>query len=58
MIIPSQATLNPGDEGPPDAPGVDEDTCRRCHGNGTLDSGEDCPDCGGLGLIQHGIGGG
>ena len=29
--------LNPGDEAPPDAPGVGEDICRACHGTGKVE---------------------
>lgn len=49
--------LNPGDEGPPDAPGVGEDTCSACHGTGKVD-GERCAVCGGTGKVLQGIGGG
>lgn len=49
--------LNPGDEGPEDAPGVGENLCRACNGTGRLEGGE-CPTCGGTGIIEEGIGGG
>lgn len=29
--------LNPGDEGPPDAPGVGEDPCGVCRGTGMVE---------------------
>ncbi|HEX7933648.1 MAG TPA: hypothetical protein VF573_11330 [Paraburkholderia sp.] len=49
--------LNPGDEAPPDAPGVGEDICRACHGAGTVE-GIQCAVCGGTGKVLQGIGGG
>jgi hypothetical protein len=49
--------LNPGDEGPPDAPGVGEDTCAACHGTGKVE-GARCTVCGGTGKVLQGIGGG
>ncbi|WP_322102457.1 hypothetical protein [Paraburkholderia sp. J41] len=49
--------LNPGDEGPPDAPGVGEDTCGACHGTGLVE-GQRCAVCGGTGKVMQGIGGG
>jgi RecJ-like exonuclease len=52
----SNAT-NPGDEGPPDAPGVGEDLCSACHGTGKVE-GTRCAVCGGTGKVLQGIGGG
>ncbi|MCG5074113.1 hypothetical protein [Paraburkholderia tagetis] len=49
--------LNPGDEGPPDAPGVGEDWCGACHGTGMVE-GQRCSVCGGTGKVLQGIGGG
>ena len=49
--------LTPGDEGPAGAAGVGENTCRRCEGSGQL-NGEACPECGGDGVVNEGIGGG
>ncbi len=49
--------LNPGDEAPPGTPGSGEDVCPACHGSGKQD-GKPCPNCGGSGTIQEGIGGG
>ena len=54
---PDNAPLNPGDEAPPDAPGVGEDTCQACHGSGTVE-GSRCAICGGTGKVVQGIGGG
>ena len=48
---------NPGDEGPPDAPGVGESPCHACRGTGTVE-GQPCTVCGGTGRILQGIGGG
>jgi hypothetical protein len=41
-----ETPLNPGDEGPPDAPGVGEDICQACRGAGTVE-GTRCAVCGG-----------
>ncbi|SDD17201.1 hypothetical protein [Paraburkholderia lycopersici] len=49
--------LNPGDQGPPDAPGVGEDLCSACHGTGLVE-GQRCAVCGGTGKVLQGIGGG
>ncbi|WP_269502073.1 hypothetical protein [Burkholderia sp. IMCC1007] len=49
--------LNPGDEGPPDAPGVGEDLCTVCRGTGLVE-GQACTVCGGTGKVLQGIGGG
>jgi len=49
--------LNPGDEAPPDAPGVGEDICAVCHGTGKVE-GAQCTVCGGTGKVLQGIGGG
>lgn len=48
---------NPGDEAPPDAPGVGESPCRVCHGTGMVE-GQPCTICGGTGRVLQGIGGG
>jgi RecJ-like exonuclease len=50
--------LNPGDDATEGTPGSGEDICSRCHGRGTLGTGQDCPDCGGTGRVIEGIGGG
>jgi hypothetical protein len=50
-------SMNPGDEAPPDAPGVGADTCGACHGTGSVE-GERCAVCGGTGKVLQGIGGG
>ncbi|HLX00881.1 MAG TPA: hypothetical protein VKS80_02055 [Trinickia sp.] len=52
-----ETPLNPGDEGPADAPGVGEDRCRACRGKGTVE-GMRCVVCGGAGKVNQGIGGG
>jgi RecJ-like exonuclease len=49
--------VNPGDEAPAGVPGTGEDLCRRCAGSGRLDSGAPCPECGGTGRVNVGIGG-
>ncbi|MEM5403873.1 hypothetical protein [Paraburkholderia unamae] len=54
---PNEGPLNPGDEGPPDAPGVGEDLCGACHGTGLVE-GERCAVCAGSGRVMRGIGGG
>jgi RecJ-like exonuclease len=54
---PEQKPLSPGDEGPPDAPGVGEDVCATCQGAGMV-NGERCEACGGTGKVLQGIGGG
>jgi hypothetical protein len=48
---------NPGDEGPPDVPGVGESPCRACQGTGMVE-GQPCTICGGTGRVLQGIGGG
>jgi RecJ-like exonuclease len=48
---------HPGDEGPPDAPGVGETPCQACRGTGTVE-GQPCTVCGGTGRVLQGIGGG
>ncbi|MEA3116799.1 MAG: hypothetical protein QOI13_69 [Paraburkholderia sp.] len=48
---------NPGDEAPPDAPGVGEGVCQACHGTGKVE-GQPCALCGGTGKVVQGIGGG
>jgi hypothetical protein len=53
----NEAPLNPGDEGPPESPGVGEDVCGACRGQGTVD-GKQCAVCGGTGKVLQGIGGG
>jgi RecJ-like exonuclease len=57
IMQPDQKPLSPGDEGPPDAPGVGEDICAACQGTGTVE-GERCDVCGGTGKVLQGIGGG
>ncbi|ALL71786.1 hypothetical protein K788_0007042 (plasmid) [Paraburkholderia caribensis MBA4] len=54
---PDDTPLKPGDEGPPDAPGVGEDACRACHGTGSVE-GHRCAVCNGTGKVLQGIGGG
>jgi len=54
---PDQKPLNPGDDGPPDAPGVGEDVCSACHGTGSVE-GQRCSVCNGTGKVLQGIGGG
>ena len=49
--------LNPGDEGPAEAPGVGEDICGACRGTGLVE-GQRCTVCGGTGKVMRGIGGG
>lgn len=49
--------LNPGDEGPPDAPGVGEDLCSACNGTGSVE-GQRCTVCNGTGKVLQGVGGG
>ena len=48
---------HPGDEGPPDAPGVGESPCHACRGTGIVE-GQPCTVCGGTGRVLQGIGGG
>jgi len=52
-----ETPLNPGDEGPAEAPGVGEDLCQACHGTGTVE-GVRCIVCGGTGTVLQGISGG
>ena len=54
---PIQPEMTPGDEARPGTPGTGEDTCRECDGVGRID-GEPCPNCGGTGKVNEGIGGG
>ncbi|WP_087736677.1 hypothetical protein [Paraburkholderia piptadeniae] len=54
---PGDTPLNPQDEGPPDAPGVEEDVCRACRGTGAVE-GRRCSVCNGTGKVLQGIGGG
>ncbi len=54
---PDETPAKPGDEGPPDAPGVGEDVCRACRGTGIVE-GERCSECNGTGKVLQGIGGG
>jgi hypothetical protein len=56
VMQPDRQPLAPGDEGPPDAPGVGEDLCARCHGTGMVE-GKRCEVCGGTGKLLQGIGG-
>lgn len=48
---------NPGDEVPPDTPGVGESPCSACRGTGRVE-GKPCTICGGTGRVLQGIGGG
>lgn len=48
---------NPGDEAPPDVPGVGDSACGACHGTGSVE-GQPCTICGGTGKVLQGIGGG
>lgn len=41
---------------PPGTPDAAENTCRRCAGTGRID-GDDCPDCGGSGVVLTPVGG-
>ena len=47
----------PGDEAPPDAQSVGENTCPTCSGSGRRE-GRECPECGGTGRIVEAVGGG
>lgn len=49
--------MEPGDDAPAGTPGVGENVCSRCNGSGEID-GEPCPNCGGSGVVEKGIGGG
>lgn len=51
----AQEPKNPGDEAPPDAPGVGESPCRVCRGTGMVE-GQPCTICGGTGRVLQGIG--
>lgn len=42
---------------PPGTVGSGENVCRRCEGSGKIENGEECPDCGGTGIIVTPIGG-
>jgi hypothetical protein len=44
------------DEVPPDTQGAAENICRRCSGSGLLGA-EQCPDCGGTGMVTTPVGG-
>ena len=53
--------MNPGDEAKPGTPGTGEDVCPICHGTGRLLDEDDtvpCTNCGGMGIVTVGIGGG
>jgi hypothetical protein len=55
------ASMNPGDDAPPDTPGTGEDVCPVCHGSGQVQQDNEqvsCANCGGSGVIVEGIGGG
>ena len=41
---------------PPGTVGSGENTCRKCEGSGKAE-GQDCPDCGGTGVVVTPIGG-
>lgn len=53
---PEQRRMMPGDQAHPGTPGTGENICRHCRGSGRLGK-QDCPECGGTGLITEGIGG-
>ena len=57
MSTPEDPNMAPGDEAEPGTPSTGEDVCPRCIGSGVSD-GEDCPACGGTGLVTEGVGGG
>jgi hypothetical protein len=48
----------PGDEVPPGTEGAAETVCGVCGGDGRLDSGEQCENCNGTGVIIEAVGGG
>ncbi|WPH22492.1 hypothetical protein [Variovorax paradoxus] len=50
--------MRPGDEAPQGTPGTGETVCRLCGGSGRSKDGEPCPQCGGTGKVNVGIGGG
>lgn len=50
--------INPGDEAEPGTPGTGEDICPVCGGDGRLEDGRACDNCGGIGKVIEGIGGG
>lgn len=52
------ADMGPGDEVPPETPGVGENVCQECGGSGRLDGGRECPTCEGTGYVKEAIGGG
>jgi hypothetical protein len=55
IMQPDETPLSPGDEGPPDAPGVGEDVCSVCNGTGSVE-GQRCNNCNGTGKTLQGIG--
>ena len=58
MTTPLNNQLNPGDDAASGTPGAGEDVCDACKGAGKLQSGKPCPNCGGMGIVTEGIGGG
>lgn len=42
---------------PPETEGAGENLCRRCAGSGKIEAGEECPECGGSGVVTTPIGG-
>jgi|EndMetStandDraft_2_1072991.scaffolds.fasta_scaffold45373_2 hypothetical protein len=50
--------MQPGDEAPRGVPGTGETICRLCGGSGRSKGGETCPECGGTGKVNVGVGGG
>ena len=57
LMQETNESRNPGDEAPPDAPGVGEAPCQACRGSGTVE-GRPCTICNGTGRVLQGIGGG
>lgn len=50
--------MAPGDEAPPGEPAAAENKCEHCDGKGTHEDGEQCPVCGGTGVVEEAVGGG
>jgi hypothetical protein len=50
-----ETAMNPGDQAPPGTPGTGENTCRECRGTGRLEGGEECPTCGGTGIVIEAV---
>ena len=57
-VASAEPSMNPGDEAPPGAPGTGENIYPECSGKGQLQSGGQCPNCGGTGKVTTGIAGG